>query len=110
MSRLELLKSKEIISSMEQDVSTVGGSDQHITRHGEKRHSALGTPSVPRSSCRSKDKQDLRLNQEKALEEATLILASARLQNGASPNHLRRGVGTEKSEGIRHRVKQFVAP
>lgn len=49
------------------------------------------------------------MNEQEALKKAIEILESATVQSGAALAQLRRGAGTEGSEGIRHRVEQFVS-
>ena len=50
------------------------------------------------------------MNEQEALKNAIVILASAEVQNGAPLARLRRGAGTKRSQGIRHRVEQIIAP
>jgi len=104
-------RSKEIISSLEQDVAT-----STVDRDANSRKLAMDTNTLGAldTECSEKrlsfkEKQDLRVNEQEALKKAIEILESATVQSGAALAQLRRGAGTEGSEGIRHRVEQFVS-
>ena len=67
----------------------------------------MGTNTLGAMDTECSEKR-LRLNEQEALKKAFATLESAAGENEAALAQLRRGAGTGRSEGIRHRVERVV--